>query len=60
MQTQNRVPVQISALAETDYSSPTVCALCNDGTIWVYYPNGSEWHQLPNIPNTQSLNEPEY
>lgn len=28
----------------------SLSALCDDGTVWVYYPGNKEWGKLPDIP----------
>lgn len=52
-----RIIKQISAVEDKEGSA--VCALCDDGTLWVYKGNGihseDNWYRFPDIPQSKEL-----
>lgn len=40
-------------------SSNSICALADDGTVWMYNPGGSRWELLPELPQREVELEPE-
>lgn len=55
-----RNPIQISTFRDDQNNCEVVCALCDDGTIWVSHLIDSRnfcehtWHQLNPIPQDDS------